>query len=73
MGSVRRRSGGVLEVRGGGVRVRRLPQRDCRGMRKREMVGKESRALLDGAGWEGLAEVVDDARSVVRRTESSGT
>ena len=64
----------MLGERGGGLRVRRLPQRDCRGMRKREMVGKERRAWLVCGAWEGLVEVVvDEERSEVSSTESSGT
>ena len=47
MGSVRSRRVGEVCVSGGGVRVRRLPQRDWRGMRKREMVGKDKRALVE--------------------------
>jgi hypothetical protein len=48
VGRVRRRRGGVEGWSGGGVRVRRLPQRDWRRMRKREMVGKERRAEEGG-------------------------
>lgn len=51
MGRVSRVRGGVLGVRGGGEREIRLPQRDCLGMRKREMVGKQRRALLLGECW----------------------
>ncbi len=50
MGRVRRRRGGLAGKSGGGLRVSRLPQSDWRGMRKREMVGNERRALLLGGG-----------------------
>lgn len=58
------RVGGVFAVSGGGVRLRRLPHRDCLGIKKRDMVGNERSAdpLLD-----------DPEGSDVVNTESSGT
>lgn len=75
MGRKRRRRGGEVGVSGGGDRVKSLLRRDWRGIRKREMVGKERRALLLGGGRCGFGcwDMLEDERSVVRRTESSGT
>ena len=55
---------------GGWLRVMRLPQRDWRGIINRDMVGKETRAVVLVAG---MAEAVDEDRSVVVRMLFSGT
>jgi hypothetical protein len=46
----------------------RFPQRDCRGMTKREMVGKDMSAVLGGR-----VDDEDDDRSDVVRMDASGT
>lgn len=64
-------NGGLFAVRGIGVNAIRFPHRDCLGITKRDIVGKERRGVEDkgGIAWDAL----DADRSVDVKIESSGT
>lgn len=61
--------GGVLGVRGGGDKEMRFPQRDWRGIKKRDIVEKDSR----GVDEEAEVGPLEATSSEVVRIESSGT